>query len=172
MIFVAKDEVCAAKMPIWKSIDNVHCTTTGACSGDMGGPLICVEDDEPVLRGIASFTKHCSRAPTIFTDVTKYLDWIRIATQEQAQIDAETRPQISPTTTNKPLTAAPGEGLLPSDAQCQRSIDGQRIIGGQETKNGDWDFLVHLPGLGCGGSVISRNWVITAAHCCQGIHYS
>ena len=54
--------------------------------------------------------------------------------QQQAIKDADTRPQIIPTTTDKPLTAAAGDGLLPSDAVCERSIDGQRIIGGTLTK--------------------------------------
>lgn len=131
-----------------KSLDDVMCTTQGACDGDFGGPLICVEGDEPVLRGIASFTPDCFKKPTVWTDVHGYLDWIAESTrvrtpfigqpikcfQAQAIQDADTRPQIIPTTTDKPLTAAVGEGLLPSDAVCERSIDGQRIIGGTLTK--------------------------------------
>ena len=165
-IFALKDERCDT-FPVMAGLDHAFCTTQGACEGDFGGPMICVEDDQPVLRGIASHTRNCKDAPTVWTEVTDYIGWIRESTRELALKDAESRPQIEATTTNAPLTAAPGQGLLPSDAQCQRAIDGQRIIGGSLTKNGDWDWLVHLPGLGCGGSVLSSKWVITAAHCCQ-----
>ena len=149
-VFIAKDEVCEGHLPQMKSLDDVMCTTQGACDGDFGGPLICVEGDEPVLRGIASFSPDCFKKPTVWTDVHAYLDWIADSTkvrrsvligqpiktfiQQQAIKDADTRPQIIPTTTDKPLTAAVGDGLLPSDAVCERSIDGQRIIGGTLTK--------------------------------------
>lgn len=61
---------------------------------------------------------------------------LNVLFKEQAIKDADTRPTIIPTTTDKPLTAAVGDGLLPSDAVCERSIDGQRIIGGTLTKVG------------------------------------
>ena len=163
-VFALRDEKCAT-FPVMKGLDHAYCTTQGACEGDFGGPMICIEDNEPVLRGIASHTKNCRDAPTVWNEVEDYVGWIREATREQALKDAETRPTIEATTTNAPLTAAPNQPLLPSDAVCQRAIDGQRIIGGTQTKNGDWDWLVHFPGLGCGGSVLNRNWVITAAHC-------
>lgn len=48
-----------------------------------------------------------------------------------------------------------------------------RIIGGTGAIMGDWPWqavLVHNdPGrnIFCGGSLIARNWVLTAAHCVQ-----
>lgn len=42
-----------------------------------------------------------------------------------------------------------------------------RIVGGQTAKNGEWDWIVQFPQIGCGGSVIAKNWVMTAAHCCE-----
>jgi len=58
---------------------------------------------------------------------------------------------------------------MPRDVQCKKPIDGiTRIVGGQTAKNGEWDWMVQFPHVGCGGAVISKKWVITAAHCCQG----
>lgn len=55
--------------------------------------------------------------------------------------------------------------------ECDRqsrviSDDDNRIIGGQESQSGKWPFLIKF-NIGCGGSIINNNWVITAAHCCK-----
>ena len=49
-----------------------------ACTGDSGGPLICAENDRPVLRGITSWGLGCAEAnaPGVYTRVEQYLDWI------------------------------------------------------------------------------------------------
>merc|ERR1711913_268765 len=46
-----------------------------------------------------------------------------------------------------------------------------RIIGGEEAPKHEFPWQVSLKSLGshiCGGSIVNRNQVITAAHCCEG----
>ncbi|XP_041696997.2 serine protease 56-like [Coregonus clupeaformis] len=48
-----------------------------------------------------------------------------------------------------------------------------RIVGGSPAPPGSWPWLVNLQldgGLMCGGVLVDRSWVVTAAHCFAGIH--
>ncbi|CAH3103801.1 unnamed protein product, partial [Pocillopora meandrina] len=50
-------------------------------------------------------------------------------------------------------------------------IPQSRVIGGQDAKPGAWPWQIALQRYGsfiCGGSLISENWVVTAAHCVAG----
>ena len=49
-----------------------------SCSGDSGGPLICVHGMEPILYGVISWGDGCARknSPGFYTKVTNYVEWI------------------------------------------------------------------------------------------------
>ena len=48
-----------------------------ACQEDSGGPLVCrMEDDRYHLVGIVSSGKGCGIYPGLYTDVSRYMDWL------------------------------------------------------------------------------------------------
>lgn len=60
--------------------------------------------------------------------------------------------------------------LFPSPDCGQRSFTKQaRVVGGTNADEGEWPWQVSLHALGqghlCGASLISPNWLISAAHC-------
>ena len=55
---------------------------------------------------------------------------------------------------------------------CGRPKKHGRIVGGEETSSRDWPWQVGLQTMYenyifCGGSLINKEWVLTAAHCIE-----
>merc|ERR1711953_232025 len=71
------------------------------------------------------------------------------------------------------LTVFAGLSLVAAKPQFGKDLrlaEG-RIIGGEEAPKHEFPWQVSLKSLGshiCGGSIVNRNQVITAAHCCEG----
>lgn len=68
-----------------------------ACQGDSGGPLLCKNNDQSwFVAGIVSWGINCAQPqlPGIYTNVPKYLDWIKLTTYDnkhpiEANIDTD-----------------------------------------------------------------------------------
>ncbi|XP_017775144.1 PREDICTED: transmembrane protease serine 9-like [Nicrophorus vespilloides] len=144
----------------------------GPCNGDSGGPLV-VNSDKQV--GIASFVTDfgCEAGwPAGYCRVSKYLDWIAehsdvkiedyLATVALAQAQEKANFKSLDIVTN-----FFNIGLFNKNG---------RIVGGNEVKPNSIPYQVGLKVhmkddenqiAFCGGSLISRNFVLTAAHCVE-----
>merc|ERR1712209_170279 len=62
----------------------------------------------------------------------------------------------------------------PSPNSCPNNWDDTKIVGGHEAAHHEWPWQVALfidDAWFCGGSLISDEWVMTAAHCADGASY-
>ncbi|XP_003745882.1 venom protease-like [Galendromus occidentalis] len=65
----------------------------------------------------------------------------------------------------------PRNGTVKSDSQCGWNREKtNRIIGGYDTEFGEipWQAFVKIDGIRCGGALVDRRHVVTAAHCVVG----
>merc|ERR1712130_1004432 len=56
-----------------------------SCVGDSGGPMICVEDNRPVLRGVVSWGYKCAARnfPGVYARVSTSVSWIDSVFEEK-----------------------------------------------------------------------------------------
>ncbi|KAE8578093.1 hypothetical protein XENTR_v10023330 [Xenopus tropicalis] len=136
----------------------------GPCLGDSGGPVVCQEDGAWFLAGVISFSQGCHLrdSPTVLTAVSLYQDWIKQKVGSEASFSPQTidvRDDVDTDSCSDLLsTRSSGCGII-------------EIQGSDPRSPGVWPWQVDLHKDGrrmCGGTLISANWVVTAAHCFTG----
>nr|XP_029726488.1 transmembrane protease serine 9-like [Aedes albopictus] len=149
---------------------------SSVCNGDSGGGLVTYHRDHWVLTGIVSFTALRDGPRTLcdseeytgFIKVRYYRDWLR-------NITAQVSPYKEEDFTEGPTVVTSDE----SEADEQPEPCGERkvnkqwlIVNGVRSYAGEWPWHVAVYEVNgrqkryiCGGTLISDQFVMTAAHC-------
>ncbi|XP_041818024.1 uncharacterized protein LOC121624447 isoform X2 [Chelmon rostratus] len=174
--------------------DNMICAGVLAggkdsCQGDSGGPMVSKQGNIWIQSGIVSFGFGCARPnlPGVYARVSSYQSWINshISSDKpgfvqftSSGLDADSSftcpglpPPVIATATTGPAepdaTTAP-ESTASSAELCGITPLNTRIVGGEDAPPGSWPWQVSLQRFGghvCGGSLVNREWVMSAAHC-------
>ncbi|XP_062382938.1 transmembrane protease serine 9-like [Sardina pilchardus] len=137
------------------------------CQGDSGGPLLCKQGSAWVQAGITNFVVPCGtgKAPDVFARVPAYQSWI------MENVGAGPGLGFVKFTSNGTDTDNDFSCPQQSKDMCGTAPLNNRIVGGQDASIGSWPWQVSLErpyGHVCGGSLINKEWVLSAAHCFSG----
>ncbi|CAO2585897.1 Hyaluronan-binding protein 2 [Lemmus lemmus] len=63
---------------------NLQKPGSDTCQGDSGGPLTCEKDGTYFVYGIVSWGQECGKKPGVYTQVIKFLNWIKNTIHREA----------------------------------------------------------------------------------------
>ncbi|KAI3369866.1 hypothetical protein L3Q82_024681 [Scortum barcoo] len=164
---------------------NMICAGGGAqsgCNGDFGGPLSCRVNNVWYVHGIASFVSgmgcNAPQKPTVFTRVSAFITWMNSVrkTQGTKTDNAKTCLRLCQTARSywSPVKLLAELEPRPRTRPTFLKDDSteERVVGGQVANPNSWPWQISLQYQSggsfyhtCGGTLIRRGWVMTAAHC-------
>ncbi|XP_045899465.1 tryptase-like [Micropterus dolomieu] len=174
---VVGNRECTCNYGVSLITNNKMCTGFSAggkdvCQGDGGGPLVSKQGGRWIQAGIVSFTssKGCAQPniPSGYTRVSQYQSWInsRITSNQPGFITFKSTGTDGDLSIRCPATPPPAAQV------CGQPTLNTKIVGGQVASAGSWPWQASLQDTTgfhfCGGTLINNDWVMTAAHCCEG----
>ncbi|KAM9385842.1 transmembrane protease serine 9-like [Pholidichthys leucotaenia] len=140
-------------------------TDKGFCQGDSGGPLVC--DGKAV--GIVSFNNRgkCDYPdyPNVYVDISKYLGWICKVLNTTDYLDTPFGDKMKYLITRMHVLYT---FLVFGVLSYGQNALGSEIIHGKRASDNSLQFMASVQvntGHWCGGSLVSEDFVLTAAHC-------